>query len=149
LKCSKNVLIQIPPVRLIEGTERRMAEAEVNLKATYAKVEVRDKGTGLYTVDGYGLEYFRSLQAREIFMTPLIVTDLLGEVDIIGNITDGPGGASVIPRIIRQGASLCIAALFPEHFDKLRLAGLLTHDPRTRERCKINQKGARAKWICS
>lgn len=49
------------------------------------------------------------------------MTDLLGKLDIEGKITDGPGGASVIPRIIRHGASLCIAALFPEHFDKLRL----------------------------
>ncbi|OZC09589.1 hypothetical protein X798_03282 [Onchocerca flexuosa] len=164
---------KVPPVQLVEGTNRRMAKVEVRLKASFAEVEVRDKGSGEYTVDGYGLDVFRSLQARqylmltynfqlfqvlenmnlqkfflsEIFLAPLIVTDLLGKLDITGKITDGPGGASVIPRIIRHGASLCIAALFPEHFDKLRLAGLLTSDPRKRERYKINQKGARAKWI--
>ncbi|VDO32829.1 unnamed protein product [Onchocerca flexuosa] len=133
---------KVPPVQLVEGTNRRMAKVEVRLKASFAEVEVRDKGSGEYTVDGYGLDVF-----REIFLAPLIVTDLLGKLDITGKITDGPGGASVIPRIIRHGASLCIAALFPEHFDKLRLAGLLTSDPRKRERYKINQKGARAKWI--
>ncbi|MCP9259421.1 hypothetical protein DINM_002368 [Dirofilaria immitis] len=138
---------KIPPVQLVEGTNRRMAKVEVRLKASFAEVEVRDKGSGEYTVDGYGLDVFRSLQAREIFLAPLIVTDLLGKLDITSKITDGPGGASVIPRIIRHGASLCIAALFPEYFDKLRLAGLLTSDPRKRERYKINQKGARAKWI--
>ncbi|VBB32828.1 unnamed protein product [Acanthocheilonema viteae] len=138
---------KVPPVQLVEGTNQRMAKVETRLKATFAEVEVRDKGSGEYTVDGYGLDVFRSLQAREIFLAPLIVTDLLGKLDITGKITDGPGGASVIPRIIRHGASLCIAALFPEHFDKLRLAGLLTSDPRRRERHKINQKGARAKWI--
>ncbi|EFO21172.2 ribosomal protein S9 containing protein [Loa loa] len=138
---------KIPPVQLVEGTNRRMAKVEVRLKASFAEVEVQDKGNGEYTVDGYGLDVFRSLQAREIFLAPLIVTDLLGKLDIRGKITDGPGGASVIPRIIRHGASLCIAALFPEHFDKLRIAGLLTSDPRKRERYKINQKGARAKWI--
>lgn len=63
---------------------------------------------------------------REIFLAPLIVTDLLGKLDITGKITDGPGGTSVIPRIIRYGTSLCIAALFPEHFDKLRL-GIFFH----------------------
>uniref|UniRef100_A0A0R3RFS7 Peptidylprolyl isomerase n=1 Tax=Elaeophora elaphi TaxID=1147741 RepID=A0A0R3RFS7_9BILA len=138
---------KVPPVQLVEGTNQRMAKVEVRLKASFAEVEVRDKGSGVYTVDGYGLDVFRSLQAREIFLAPLIVTDLLGKVDITGKITDGPGGASVIPRIIRHGASLCIVALFPEHFDKLRLAGLLTSDPRKRERYKISQKGARAKWI--
>ncbi|VDK71066.1 unnamed protein product [Litomosoides sigmodontis] len=139
---------KVPPVQLVESTDQRMAKVEVRLKASFAEVEVRDKGSGEYTVDGYGLDVFRSLQAREIFLAPLIVTDLLGKLDITGKITDGPGGASVIPRIIRYGASLCIAALFPEHFEKLRLAGLLTSDPRKRERYKINQKGARAKWIC-
>uniref|UniRef100_A0A2K6WIF7 Uncharacterized protein n=1 Tax=Onchocerca volvulus TaxID=6282 RepID=A0A2K6WIF7_ONCVO len=133
---------KVPPVQLVEGTNQRMAKVEVRLKASFAEVEVRDKGSGEYTVDGYGLDIF-----REIFLAPLIVTDLLGKLDITGKITDGRGGASVIPRIIRHGASLCIAALFPEHFDKLRLAGLLTSDPRKRERYKINQKGARAKWI--
>ncbi|EJW80022.1 ribosomal protein S9 [Wuchereria bancrofti] len=138
---------KVPPIQLVEGTNRRMAKVEVRLKASFAEVEVRDKGSGEYTVDGYSLDVFRSLQAREIFLAPLIVTDLLGKLDITGKITDGPGGNSVIPRIIRYGTSLCIAALFPEHFDKLRLAGLLTSDPRRRERYKINQKGARAKWI--
>ncbi|VDN02707.1 unnamed protein product [Thelazia callipaeda] len=138
---------QVPPVELVEGTDRRMAKVEVELKASFAEVEVKDKGSGIYEVDGYGLDVFRSLQAREVFLAPLIVTNLLGKVDITGRITDGPGGSSVIPRIIRHGASLCIAALFPEHFEKLRLAGLLTSDPRKRERKKINQKGARAKWI--
>ncbi|VIO91496.1 Uncharacterized protein BM_BM7784 [Brugia malayi] len=138
---------KVPPIQLVEGTNQRMAKVEVRLKASFAEVEVRDKGSGEYTVDGYSLDVFRSLQAREIFLAPLIVTDLLGKLDITGKITDGPGGTSVIPRIIRYGTSLCIAALFPEHFDKLRLAGLLTSDPRRRERYKINQKGARAKWI--
>lgn len=73
---------------------------------------------------------------REIFLSPLIVTDLLGKVDIIGHITDGPGGASVIPRIIRHGASLCIAALFPDHFDKLRLGTLSIALVSTSSSCK-------------
>lgn len=64
------------------------------------------------------------------------MTDFLGKLDITGKITDGPGGASVIPRIIRHGASLCIAALFPEHFEKLHLGTFFLYS------CSINKEAS-------
>ena len=105
------------------------------------------------------------------------MTDLLGKIDVVSEV-EGPGGKTVIPRVVRHGVALAIAALFPEHFEKLRLgkyfykgflrsnvecketvcaskffltqepflAGLLTRDPRRKERNKVNQPGARAKW---
>lgn len=51
-------------MQLVENTNQRMAKVEVRLKASFAEVEVRDKGSGKYTVDGYSLDVFRSLQAR-------------------------------------------------------------------------------------
>lgn len=51
-------------MELLENTGQRMAKVEVRLKASFAEVEVRDNGRGQYTVDGFGLDVFRSLQAR-------------------------------------------------------------------------------------
>ena len=48
------------------------------------------------------------------------MTDLLGKIDVVSEV-EGPGGKTVIPRVVRHGVALAIAALFPEHFEKLRL----------------------------
>ncbi|KHN74746.1 putative 40S ribosomal protein S9, mitochondrial [Toxocara canis] len=137
---------QIPAVELVPESNRRMAHSKTSVKRTSVEVTVSDAGTGKYTVNGHGIDEFRSLQAREILLAPLLVADLLGLVDIAAEVK-GPGGLSVVPRVVRHGVALGIAALYPEHADKLRLAGLLTRDPRKRERSKVNQPGARAKWI--
>lgn len=57
---------------------------------------------------------------REILLTPLLITDLLGKVDVSAELV-GKGGTSVIPRVVRHGLSLCLAALYPEFETKLRL----------------------------
>uniref|UniRef100_A0A0N5AFS9 30S ribosomal protein S9, chloroplastic n=1 Tax=Syphacia muris TaxID=451379 RepID=A0A0N5AFS9_9BILA len=137
---------EIPTVEVDPVTNRRKAKATTKVKRSTAHTVVTDGGTGKYVVNGITLDNFRSLLTREIFYAPLIVTDLLGQMDIVAEI-EGPGGSTVIPRAVRHGVALCIAALYPKHQNKLRLAGLLTRDPRRKERNKINQPGARAKWI--
>uniref|UniRef100_F1L5E8 40S ribosomal protein S9 n=1 Tax=Ascaris suum TaxID=6253 RepID=F1L5E8_ASCSU len=137
---------QIPEVELLPESNRRIARSRTIVKRTIARVTVSDAGTGRYTINGHGIDEFRSLQAREILLAPLLVSDLLGLVDVDAEV-EGPGGLSVVPRVVRHGTALGIAALYPEHTEKLRLSGLLTRDPRRRERNKVNQPGARAKWI--
>jgi ribosomal protein S9 len=76
---------------------------------------------------------------REILLSPMIVTGLLGEVDVIAEKLEGPGGHSVIPRSVRHAAAIGLAVLFPNYAERLRLAGLLNPDVRTRERSKVGQ----------
>ncbi|EYC14361.1 hypothetical protein Y032_0041g491 [Ancylostoma ceylanicum] len=83
---------------------------------------------------------------REILLAPMIVAGLLGRVDVKATST-GSGGITALPRAVRHGTALGIAALYPKTMEPLRLAGLLTSDPRKKERSKVNQPGARAKWI--
>ena len=45
---------------------------------------------------------------------------MYGRVDIEAKVVEGPHGLSIIPRAVRHGASLGIAALFPETVEKLR-----------------------------
>lgn len=54
-------------------------------------------------------------------MAPLLLTDLFGKVDIDAKFISGNYGETVVPRAIRHGTSLCIAALFPEYREILRL----------------------------
>lgn len=95
-------------------------------------------------------------------MAPLLLTDKFGLVDVEATYISG-GGQTSTPRAIRHGLSMGLAVLYPECKEKLRfgwlflskiesnfvyfLAGYLTIDPRHKERSKINQPGARAKWI--
>jgi ribosomal protein S9 len=95
-------------------------------------------------------------------MSPLILTDMFDKVDVEATLVEGPGGTTSTARAIRHGLSLGLAALYPEFKQRLRfgkyfqhtfqlmpfiLAGYLNIDPRSKERSKISQPGARAKWI--
>uniref|UniRef100_A0A914HJH9 28S ribosomal protein S9, mitochondrial n=1 Tax=Globodera rostochiensis TaxID=31243 RepID=A0A914HJH9_GLORO len=133
--------------KVTENNGRKECWSICKVRTTTAKIVVRGGGTGLYSVNGHDYCEFRSLLARETLLAPLIVAGKLGQVDVEAQVLDGPGGFSVIPRVVRQGAALGLAALFPETTEKLRVAGLLSTDPRRRERSKVNQPGARAKWI--
>lgn len=136
----------IPDVTICPETQRRVATVSTHCKDTKVTVEVSDAGTGAFNIDGLGLHDFRHLVAREILLAPMLVAGLLGRVDVKATST-GSGGITALPRAVRHGAALGIAALYPKTVEPLRLAGLLTLDPRKKERCKVNQPGARAKWI--
>ncbi|CAJ0942258.1 unnamed protein product, partial [Mesorhabditis belari] len=137
---------EIPKVEICSKTNRRTATASVRVKSTNATVTVSDAGTGQWDIDGLTMHNFRSLLAREVLLCPLIVANLIGQVDVKAT-TVGAGGATAVPRAVRHGTALGLAALFPDVEEKLRLAGLISWDPRDKERNKVNQPGARAKWI--
>ncbi|EGT53222.1 hypothetical protein CAEBREN_16751 [Caenorhabditis brenneri] len=152
----------IPEVKVCAETNRRYAEVTTHCKDTRATVKVTDAGKGTFNIDGLQLHDFRHLQAREILLAPMIISQTLGRFDVtattecISNtLPEAPnrepfkrsGGMSALPRAVRHGTALCVAALHPESIEPLRLSGLLTLDPRKNERSKVNQPGARAKWI--
>uniref|UniRef100_A0AC35U1Q6 28S ribosomal protein S9, mitochondrial n=1 Tax=Rhabditophanes sp. KR3021 TaxID=114890 RepID=A0AC35U1Q6_9BILA len=137
---------QIPQVVLDTVSKKRFATAETQVKSTFAKAIVNDAGSGKYIINGHSYDCFRSLLARETLIAPLIVADVLGKVDIEVT-TSGDGGLSAVPRAVRHAVALGIAAIYPQQVERLRISGLLTSDPRRKERSKVNQPGARAKWI--
>uniref|UniRef100_A0A0N4ZVK8 28S ribosomal protein S9, mitochondrial n=1 Tax=Parastrongyloides trichosuri TaxID=131310 RepID=A0A0N4ZVK8_PARTI len=138
--------VQIPEPYLDSTSNKRCAKVSSKCKSSTAEVIVKDAGTGKYLINGHDYSCFRSLLARECLVAPLIVANVLGKVDIEVT-TGGDGGLSAIPRAVRHSVSLCVAALYPNERQKLKLCGLLTLDPRKKERSKVNQPGARAKWI--
>ena len=111
-------------------------------KAT-AKVRVKS-GQGNLTVNKRDLEnYFpREIYSR-IIKEPLEKVDFLDKFDVEAHVKGG--GLTGQAEAIRLGLSRAILKINPELRKPLRKAGLLTRDPRVKERKKPGLRGARAR----
>jgi len=138
---TQNLQKTFPPV-LLEPDGKRSVKVEVCQKKTaLGTVVVKIPGTGVFDVNGKGLEYFSMMCARETMLFPLQLTGWLGTVDVFGTISGS--GEVAQANALRWGMSMALAALGADT-EKLRLAGLLTKDRRRKERNHIAHDGARA-----
>ena len=118
------------------GTGRR--------KTSIARVWVRP-GAGRIVVNRRAFEdYFPRETLRMIIAQPLQVTGTAGQLDI--TITVGGGGPTGQAGAVRHGIARALARLDEKFRLPLKKAGLLTRDPRMRERKKYGQPGARQKF---
>jgi len=118
------------------GTGRR--------KTSVARVRL-SSGTGKVTVNGRAFEnYFPTDSLRMVVQQPFVVTNMTDKFDVRVNVSGGgPAGQT---GAVRHGISRALlvadAALRPP----LKAEGLLTRDPRMRERKKYGQPGARKRF---
>ena len=118
------------------GTGRR--------KTSTARVHLR-QGAGQITVNNRPLdEYFGNEVLKMIIKQPLSLTETNDRFDIVV-IVDG-GGPSGQAGAIRHGISRALQVYNMELRKRLKKAGLLTRDPRMKERKKYGQRGARARF---
>ena len=118
------------------GTGRR--------KTSTARVHLR-QGAGAITVNNRPLdEYFGNEVLKMIIKQPLSLTETNDRFDIVV-IVDG-GGPSGQAGAIRHGISRALQVYNAELRKRLKKAGLLTRDPRMKERKKYGQRGARARF---
>ena len=118
------------------GTGRR--------KTSVARVWVRP-GSGRIVVNRRAFEdYFPRETLRMIIAQPLEVTSTAGQLDIVVTVTGG--GPTGQAGAVRHGISRALARLDEKLRQPLKKAGLLTRDPRMRERKKYGQPGARQKF---
>jgi len=111
-----------------------------------ARVRLYETGTGRYTVNGMELlEYFPSLADRRQVIFPLHFTNKLGLVDFDATVEAGGsvGQAGAVRLALSRALRNFVSG---EVMEKMRLAGLLTRDPRQLERQKYGQQGARRKY---
>jgi small subunit ribosomal protein S9 len=118
------------------GTGRR--------KTASARVYMRP-GAGHVKVNGRTLdEYFPNEVLKMVIKQPLMLTETVESFDIVVSVAGG--GSAGQAGAIRHGISRALLIFNIELRDRLKSAGLLTRDPRKKERKKYGQKGARARF---
>jgi small subunit ribosomal protein S9 len=115
------------------GTGRR--------KSSVARVRLVP-GDGKVIINGREMaEYIPFAALREVVNQPLVATETLGSYDVLVNVNGG--GYTGQAGAIRHGISRALLQADPEFRPTLKRAGLLTRDPRMKERKKPGLKGAR------
>jgi len=118
------------------GTGRR--------KTAAARVFLRP-GTGAVQVNGRSLDdYFPNEVLKMVIKQPLLLTETAEKFDIVATVEGG--GSAGQAGAIRHGISRALMEYNAELRDRLKSAGLVTRDPRKKERKKYGQKGARARF---
>ncbi len=118
------------------GTGRRKTSvARVYLRPGSGEIKVNKR-----TFD----EYFPNEALRMIIRQPLSLTETTGKFDILINV-DG-GGVAGQAGAVRHGITRALMEFNPELRPTLKRAGLVTRDPRHKERKKYGQKGARKRF---
>jgi len=102
-------------------------------------------GTGKITINERPMDqYFGRDVLKMIIRQPFEVTGTVDKFDVLVSVLGG--GNSGQAGAIRHGISKALLAVDAESRGKLRQEGLLTRDPRAKERKKYGQKGARARF---
>jgi len=118
------------------GTGRR--------KQSVARVSLRP-GKGVFLVNGRPSDaYFCCERQRVQLRRPLEAVELLGSFDVLINVRGG--GLMGQAEAARLGISRALQRSNSELRGKLKKMGLLSRDPRAKERKKYGQKGARKRF---
>lgn len=118
------------------GTGRR--------KTSTARVYLRP-GNGEITVNRRQFaEYFPNEALQMIIRQPLSLTDNIGKFDIL--VTVDGGGTAGQAGAVRHGITRALMEFNADLRPALKKAGLVTRDPRQKERKKYGQKGARKRF---
>ncbi|MFA4889014.1 MAG: 30S ribosomal protein S9 [Candidatus Omnitrophota bacterium] len=126
----------------MEQTEKYVAVGR--RKESVARVRLIP-GKGDILVNKRTLEkYFLRETDRIIVKQPLAATNILTRFDIFANIKGG--GLTGQAGALRHGISRALALADASSKELLRKQGFLTRDPRTKERKKYGQKGARKRF---
>ena len=116
------------------GTGRR--------KSSVARVHLFPNGTGSITISGRPLdEYFGLETLKLIVRQPFAATDTMGKFDVEATVTGG--GVTGQAGAIRHGIARALLQVEDSYRAPLKAAGLLTRDPRMKERKKYGLKAAR------
>ena len=109
------------------GTGRR--------KSSVARVHLFPNGTGSITVNGRPLDDYFGLETLKLIVRqPFAATDTMGKFDVEATVTGG--GVTGQAGAIRHGIARALLQVEDSYRAPLKAAGLLTRDPRMKERKK-------------
>lgn len=116
-----------------QGTGRR--------KHSVARVRLVP-GEGNVTVNGRDMREYLPFESLILDLNqPFTVTETVGNYDVLVNVHGG--GFTGQAQAIRHGIARALLVVNPEYRGALKRAGLLTRDPRMKERYKYGLKKAR------
>jgi small subunit ribosomal protein S9 len=125
----------------VADTEQQLARGTGRRKEAVARVRLTP-GTGKIVLNGRSLEeYFPARSHRIMVTTPFRVIGREKEFDVTA-LLDG-GGVSGQAGALRHGIARALVQLDPSVRPMLKSEGLLTRDPREKERRKYGLKKAR------
>ena len=118
------------------GTGRR--------KTSTARVYLRPGGGNVMVNRKAFDSYFPNETLRMIIRQPLNLTETTNKFDVLANVAGGgPAGQA---GAIRHGITRALIEYNADLRPTLKQAGLITRDPRIKERKKYGQKGARKRF---
>ncbi len=116
------------------GTGRR--------KSAIARVRLIPGGTGVITINDRSIDEYCDLDTLKLIIRqPLALTGTESAYDVFVNVTGG--GYTGQAGAIRHGISRALVKVDEEFRPVLKKAGLMTRDPREKERRKYGLKKAR------
>ncbi len=118
------------------GTGRRKTStARVYLRLGSGNIMVNDREFNVY---------FPNEALQMIIRQPLNLTETTEKFDILVNVAGG--GSAGQAGAVRHGITRALMEFNSDLRPTLKKAGLITRDPRQKERKKYGQKGARARF---
>ena len=118
------------------GTGRR--------KTAVARVFLRP-GSGEFKVNGKAFEeYFVTDAQRGSAKSPLATTETAGTFNVIATVSGG--GVNGQADAVKMGIARALMVFNVELRKQLKAAGMVSRDPRGKERKKYGQKGARKRF---
>lgn len=125
-----------------------MAEQLIGIgrrKTSTAVVKLAENGSGKILINGRDFkEYFPIFYQQEDVIKPFTVSELSGRFDADIKVTGG--GTTGQVDAVKLGIARALVKYNPSLISQLREYGLLTRNPRMKERKKYGQKGARKKF---
>jgi small subunit ribosomal protein S9 len=125
----------MPDIQYYGTGRRKTSTARVYLRPGSGEIKVNRR---LFD------EYFPNEALRMIIRQPLRLTETGAKFDILVNVNGG--GVSGQAGAVRHGITRALMEFNPDLRSTLKKAGLVTRDPRKKERKKYGQKGARKRF---
>lgn len=111
-------------------------------KTAVARVRLRPNGSGKIIINGLPMADYLERKMLELdVMQPFDLTKTAGQFDVMAN-TDG-GGKAGQAGALRHGIARALSEFDIKYRKPLKVAGLITRDPREKERKKYGRKRAR------
>lgn len=154
VKAVKKVIkvpVEKPEPAIVEKPEEAPADDKKKIeylvgigrrKSARARVLVFKNGEGRFTINNKDFkQYFPTLDLQERVLAPFKVVGQMDRLELTAKVEGG--GVSEQADAVRHGASRALLLFNPNFKKPLKKAGLLTRDPRKKERKKPGLKRAR------